>query len=381
MTEYWELSPKRIVEELSRYIIGQESAKRAVAIAIRNRWRRSKVEDDIRDNIIPGNILMIGPTGVGKTEIARRLAGLVNAPFIKVEASKFTEVGFVGRDVESIVRDLLDLAVYMVRSEKAEKVEEEAVARAEERILDALIPSVDENQKEKMAGTRDRFRQMLEDGELDDKTIEVEVSESSMPTIEIFSPGGMEEVGFNVREMFEDIMPKKRKKREMKVLDAYRYFTSEEIENLLDFDEVINEAKIRTEQHAIVFIDEIDKLIGHEGEQGPNVSREGVQRDLLPLVEGSNVPTKHGMVSTDHILFIAAGAFHVGKPSDLIPEFQGRFPIRAELSSLSAKDFRRILSEPEHALTKQYQALMKLKVLSFPLHHLPLTFWRKLVMI
>ncbi len=358
MEEYWELSPSRIVKELSRYVIGQEKAKRAVAISIRNRWRRSKIEGAIREDIIPNNILLIGPTGVGKTEIARRLAGLTNAPFMKVEASKFTEVGYVGRDVESIVRDLLDTAVHMVRSEKSEKVEEEAEQRAIDRVLDILLPAVDTEQKERMEATRQKYRKLIEEGELDDKMVEIETTESTFPMVEVFSPQGMEEVGFNFQEMFSDMMPRKKKKREVTVDDAIRIFMSDEIDNLLDMDEIIGEARWRTEEMGMVFIDEIDKLIGSEGEHGPNVSRQGVQRDLLPLVEGANVQTKHGMIRTDHILFIAAGAFHVGKPSDLIPEFQGRFPIRAELDPLTAKEFRKILTEPENALVKQYQAML-----------------------
>ncbi|MFP4458285.1 MAG: ATP-dependent protease ATPase subunit HslU [Candidatus Zixiibacteriota bacterium] len=358
MDEYWELSPRRIVKELSRYIIGQDDAKRAVAIAVRNRWRRSQVEGDISDDIIPDNILLVGPTGVGKTEIARRLANLTNAPFIKVEASKFTEVGYVGRDVESIARDLLDTAVYMVRSEMADQVEEKAKKRAIERVLDHLIPPVDKDQKEKMKATREKYFKLIEQGKLDEKSVEIETSESSFPMVEVFSPGGMEEVGFNFREMFEDMLPRKKKKREVKIEEALRIFTAEEIDSLLDMDEIIEIAKERTEQSGLVFVDEIDKLIGSDGDHGPNVSRSGVQRDLLPLVEGCNVPTKHGIISTEHILFIAAGAFHTGKPSDLIPEFQGRFPIRAELDSLSEDDFHRILTEPENALTKQYQALL-----------------------
>jgi ATP-dependent HslUV protease ATP-binding subunit HslU len=320
---------------------------------------KSMIDEDIRDDIMPNNILMIGPTGVGKTEIARRLANLVNAPFIKIEASKFTEVGYVGRDVESIARDLLDTAVHMIRSEQIRTVEDIAMKNSEERVLDILLPAVDEKQREEMKKTRNKYRELLAEGELDEKEVEIEVFESSSPMVEVFSPGSIEEVGFNFREIFDDIMPKKKKKRTVTVEEAIKIYFSEEVDDLLDMEEIINEARYLTEESGIVFIDEIDKLISNGGGQGPNVSREGVQRDLLPLVEGCNVSTKYGVINTDHILFISAGAFHIGKPSDLIPEFLGRFPIRAELTSLTANDFKRILLEPENALTKQYQALLK----------------------
>jgi len=370
------LTPKEIISELDKYIIGQHKAKRAVAIALRNRWRRQQVPEDLRDEIAPKNIIMIGPTGVGKTEIARRLSRLAQSPFIKVEASKFTEVGYVGRDVESMVRDLTEIAVNMVKAEESEKVMVKARENAEERILDLLLPS---RREESISGmpdqeknpdmmspapnyqdtTREKLRQLLHSGKLDERVVELETSSRNLPVIEVLSATGIEEMEFNIKEMFGNMFPKKTKKQKMKIPEALEILTQEESQRLIDMDQVTRMAKERVEQSGIIFIDEIDKITGRESYTGPDVSREGVQRDLLPIVEGTTVTTKHGMVKTDHILFIAAGAFHASKPSDLIPELQGRFPIRVELDSLGKEEFIRILQEPRNALVKQYQALMK----------------------
>ena len=366
-------TPREIVSELDKYIIGQNEAKRAVAIALRNRWRRQHVEPGLRDEIAPKNIIMIGPTGVGKTEISRRLAKLAQAPFIKVEASKFTEVGYVGRDVESIIRDLTELSVKMVKDEERIKVEIKAKDMAEERLLDALLPPAtasplsepDEERLEKdrelQSNTRQKFRKLFREGKLDDRSVEIESSDQKMPNVEIFSAAGVEEMDMNLKDIFSNFMPKKTKRRKMKVPEAFELLLQEEAQRLIDMENVTKEAVERVEQSGIVFIDEIDKITGRSSGQGqgPDVSREGVQRDLLPIVEGSTVNTKYGMVKTDHILFVASGAFHVAKPSDLIPEFQGRFPIRVELQSLGVDDFVRILTEPENALTRQYEALLK----------------------
>lgn len=365
-----ELTPKQIVQELDKYIVGQNKAKKAVSIAMRNRWRRQQVPPELRDEIAPKNIIMIGPTGVGKTEIARRLAKLTNAPFIKVEASKFTEVGYVGRDVESIIRDLMDLAVNMVKEEEKQKVKEKAREIAEEKVLDLLLPQRDDRifysekalemrKSDDFKGTREKLKKMLREGLLDNREVELEVSERAFPVIEIFSPTGMEEMDINLKEIFSNLFPRKTKKRKVKVAEALEILTQEESQKLIDMDKVTKIALRRVEQLGIVFIDEIDKIAGREKGYGPDVSREGVQRDLLPIVEGTSVNTKYGMVKTDHILFIAAGAFHVSKPSDLIPELQGRFPIRVELDPLTKEDFIRILTEPKNALTKQYIALMQ----------------------
>ena len=356
------MTPREIVSELDRYIVGQKDAKRAVAIALRNRWRRQQVSDDLREEIVPKNIIMIGPTGVGKTEISRRLAKLAQAPFIKVEASKFTEVGYVGRDVESIIRDLTDLAVNMVKEEEKQKVEIKARDLAEERVLDLLLPSAsvdgDTIDAARVQGTRDKLKKMLRDGKMDDRFVETEMSQSAMPMIEVLAPQGLEGMEFNLKEMFSNLMPKKTKKKTVKIPEALDILTQEEAARLVDMDKVVGEAMRRVEQTGIVFLDEIDKIAGRDTAHGPDVSRGGVQRDLLPIVEGCTINTKYGMVKTDHVLFIASGAFHTAKPSDLIPEFQGRFPIRVELSSLSQEDFVRILSEPKNALLKQYTALL-----------------------
>ena len=356
------MTPREIVSELDRYIVGQKEAKRAVAIALRNRWRRQQVSDDLREEIVPKNIIMIGPTGVGKTEISRRLAKLAQAPFIKVEASKFTEVGYVGRDVESIVRDLTDLAVNMVKEEEKQKVEIKARDLAEERVLDLLLPPSNIEGEAldaaRVQGTRDKLKKMLRDGKMDERFVEIEMSQSAMPMIEVLAPQGLEGMEFNLKEMFSNLMPKKTKKKTVKIPEALEILTQEEAARLVDMDKVISEALRRVEQTGIVFLDEIDKIAGRETAHGPDVSRGGVQRDLLPIVEGCTINTKYGMVKTDHVLFIASGAFHTAKPSDLIPEFQGRFPIRVELSSLTQEDFIRILSEPKNALLKQYAALL-----------------------
>ena len=375
-----ELTPRQIVAELDKYIIGQDRAKRAVAIALRNRWRRLQVKQELREEIMPNNIIMIGPTGVGKTEIARRLARLAKAPFIKVEATKFTEVGYVGRDVESIIRDLVDLAVSMVRQEKLAAVQEQARRLANERLLDILYPpppdvhavrhhSVDnleglsdtstESPEERYQRNREKMRARLEAGELEDRMVEIEVPTDTIPMMQVISPGGIEEMGLNLQDIFGNLFPKKTKKRRMKVSEARETLVQEEAQKLIDQEGAIREALERVENSGIVFIDEIDKVAGsNSGKSGPDVSREGVQRDLLPVVEGTSVLTKYGMVKTDHILFIASGAFHLSKPSDLIPELQGRFPIRVELDNLTADDFVRILTEPENALLKQYTALL-----------------------
>ncbi len=367
------LTPKQIVTELDRYIVGQDKAKRAVAISLRNRWRRQMVAPEMKDDIYPKNIILIGPTGVGKTEIARRLAKLAGAPFFKVEASKFTEVGYVGRDVESMIRDLVDIAVNMVKIEKSRELGAIAEKNTTEKLLDLLVGPAGgaKSRAPKSAGadsvaeedavskTRDKFRLMLEAGKLEDREIELDTPQRSFPVIEVFSPQGMEELGVNFQEMFSGLMPKKTKRRKMKIRDARKYLAGEELSRLINMDDVIADALERTQESGIVFIDEIDKVVGGDNRTGPDVSREGVQRDILPIVEGSAVMTKYGMVHTDHVLFIAAGAFHGTNPSDLIPELQGRFPIRVELSSLTADDFRRILTEPRTALVKQYQALLE----------------------
>jgi len=361
-----QLTPRQIVAELDKYIIRQHDAKRAVAIALRNRWRRTKLPPGLRDEVAPKNIIMIGPTGVGKTEIARRLARLAEAPFIKVEASKYTEVGYVGRDVESMIRDLVELAVNMVRGEKTRKVEERAQELAEERLLDLLLPSSRVGAVGQAVApeggtaheTREKLRQRLREGALDDRTVEIEIASRGLPMVEIFGGQGMEEMQENLKEMLGNIMPQRTKRRKVKVREARRILVQEEADKLVEREEVVSEAIARMENSGIVFLDEVDKIAGRERTYGPDVSREGVQRDLLPIVEGCTVSTKYGLVRTDHILFIAAGAFHVSKPSDLIPEMQGRFPLRVELQSLTREDFVRILTEPENALTKQYTALL-----------------------
>ncbi len=379
MNDLKSLTPKDTVNELDKYIIGQDEAKKSVAIALRNRWRRQQVEPPLRDEIAPKNIIMIGPTGVGKTEIARRLANLAHSPFLKVEASKFTEIGYVGRDVESMIRDLIELAVNMVKKEERYEVEQKAQAMAEEKMLDLLLPSMPvassttpirlsgnpetpglETTKE-TESTRERFRQMLRDGKLDDRDVEMEVTQSqSTPMIEVFSNTGMEDMESNLRDAFGKMFPKKSKMRKLKVPEGLKILRNEAVEDLIDMDKVTRKAVTRTEQSGIIFLDEIDKIASRQGGgHGPEISREGVQRDLLPIVEGATVATKYGMVKTDHILFIASGAFHLCKPSDLVPELQGRFPIRVELTALGQEEFFRILTEPENALLKQYVALMK----------------------
>ena len=354
--------PRAILEELNRYIIGQDKAKRAVAIALRNRWRRQMVPEALRDEIAPKNIIMIGPTGVGKTEIARRLAKLANAPFLKIEATKFTEVGYVGRDVESMIRDLTELSVNMVKKEEQERVVEKAREMAEERILDLLVsprkPAARPGEDQSYDLTREKMRGFFKEGKLSEKLVEIEVPERTLPIIEIFSSQGMEEMDMQLRDMFGNMLPKKTKRRKVKIGEAYDYLIQEESKKLMDMDRVMNEALNRVEQAGIIFLDEIDKIASRDQTHGPDVSREGVQRDILPIVEGTTVTSKYGMVKTDHILFIAAGAFHMSKPSDLIPELQGRFPIRVELAPLRKDDFIRILTEPENALIKQYKALL-----------------------
>jgi ATP-dependent HslUV protease ATP-binding subunit HslU len=353
--------PRAILEELNRYIIGQEKAKRAVAIALRNRWRRQMIAEGLRDEIAPKNIIMIGPTGVGKTEIARRLAKLANAPFLKIEATKFTEVGYVGRDVESMIRDLTELAVNMVKKEEQERVVEKARELAEERVLDLLVSPKKARTPEDQPvdQTREKMRSFFREGKLNDKSIEIEVPERSLPIVEIFSGQGMEEMDMQLRDMFGNMLPKKTKKRKVKVGEAYQLLIQEESKKLIDMDKVVSDAINRVEQAGIIFLDEIDKIASRDQAHGPDVSREGVQRDILPIVEGTTVTTKYGTVKTDHILFIAAGAFHMSKPADLIPELQGRFPIRVELDPLTRDDFYKILTEPENALIKQYRALLE----------------------
>lgn len=366
------LTPRQIVQELDRYVIGQREAKRMVAIALRNRWRRQQLPPELRDEVMPKNIIMIGPTGVGKTEIARRLAKLAEAPFIKVEASKFTEVGYVGRDVESIIRDLTEAAVGLVKARHLEEVRQKAEQLGEDRLLDLLLPSQKSSMgfaadnpdgtpspaAESLEATRSKLRLQLREGKLDHRSVEVEVKERGLPVGIISGPGGMEELENNLRDMLGGMFPGKKKKRMMKVPDALKHLTQEEAQRIIDMDEVVREAVTKVEQTGIVFLDEIDKIAGRERSAGPDVSREGVQRDLLPIVEGSTVNTKYGPVHTDHILFIAAGAFHVAKPSDLIPELQGRFPIRVELDALTKDDFVKILTEPRGSLMRQYQSLL-----------------------
>jgi ATP-dependent HslUV protease ATP-binding subunit HslU len=373
-----ELTPREIVVELDKHVIGQKDAKRAVAIALRNRMRRQKLSPELAEEIIPKNIIMIGPTGVGKTEIARRLAKLANSPFLKVEASKFTEVGYVGRDVESMVRDLVEIAIDNVREEKLEDVADKAELNAEERLLDILLPPspppradgssttsggvvIDGSTAlaESSNRTREKLRQQLREGKLDDRTVEIDVRERNFPSFEIMTNQGVEEMDVNIKDMLPNIFGQRTKKRKMKVNEAFEYLIQEEEQRLIDMDQVTRMAIDRVENSGIVFLDEIDKIAGREGGHGPDVSREGVQRDILPIVEGTTVNTRYGMVRTDHILFIAAGAFHVSKPSDLIPELQGRFPIRVELQSLTMEDFVRILTEPKSSLVKQYTALLE----------------------
>jgi ATP-dependent HslUV protease ATP-binding subunit HslU len=378
------LTPRETVAELDKYIVGQEDAKKSVAIALRNRWRRQQIPENLRDEIAPKNIIMIGPTGVGKTEIARRLAKLTSSPFLKIEASKFTEVGYVGRDVESMVRDLMELAVNMVKAEERDKVQVKAAEVVEERLLDLLLPASPKKEKEALGDegymellsdsnpdlhkpsgaaperdtTREKLRAMLRAGRLDERFIELEVSQRATPVVEIFSAAGMEEMDFNLKDMLGNIFPGRTKQRKVKVAEAREYLLQEEASRLIDMDRVVEEARRKVEQNGIIFLDEIDKIVGRDQTRGPDVSREGVQRDLLPIVEGTTVNSKYGMLRTDHILFIASGAFHLSKPSDLIPEMQGRFPIRVELHSLGPEEFERILTEPENALIKQYQALL-----------------------
>ena len=369
-----DLTPREIVAELDKHVIGQKDAKRAVAIALRNRMRRQKLPEDMADEVMPKNILMIGPTGVGKTEIARRLAKLANSPFLKVEASKFTEVGYVGRDVESMIRDLVEIAIENIREEKLEEVADKAELNAEERLLDILLPPVPAPQApsgtqgillegntsgDSSSRTREKLRQQLREGKLDDRTVEIDVRERSFPAFEIITNQGTEEMDINMKDMLPNIFGARTKKRKMKVNEAFEYLIQEEESRLIDMDHVTRAAIERVEDSGIVFLDEVDKIAGREGGHGPDVSREGVQRDILPIVEGTTVNTRYGMVRTDHILFIAAGAFHVSKPSDLIPELQGRFPIRVELQSLTMDDFIRILTEPKSSLTKQYTALLE----------------------
>ncbi len=371
-----ELTPREIVAELDKHVVGQKDAKRAVAIALRNRMRRQKLSPELAEEIIPKNIIMIGPTGVGKTEIARRLAKLANSPFLKVEASKFTEVGYVGRDVESMIRDLVEIAIEMVREEKLEDVADKAELNAEERLLDILLPPPapsrpaestqagfvlegNTSSGDSQARTREKLRQQLREGKLDERMVEIDVRERNFPSFEIISNQGVEEMDVNIKDMLPNIFGQRTKKRKMKVNEAFEYLIQEEEQRLIDMDQVTRVAIDRVEDSGIIFLDEIDKIAGREGGHGPDVSREGVQRDILPIVEGTTVNTRYGMVRTDHILFVAAGAFHVSKPSDLIPELQGRFPIRVELQSLTMEDFIRILTEPKSSLVKQYTALLE----------------------
>jgi ATP-dependent HslUV protease ATP-binding subunit HslU len=371
-----DLTPREIVTELDKHVIGQKDAKRAVAIALRNRMRRQKLTPELAEEVIPKNIIMIGPTGVGKTEIARRLAKLANSPFLKVEASKFTEVGYVGRDVESMIRDLVEIAIEMVREEKLEDVADKAELNAEERLLDILLPPPAPARPEpnppgfvlegntasandSQSRTREKLRQQLREGKLDERTVEIDVRERNFPSFEIISNQGVEEMDVNIKDMLPNIFGARTKKRKMKVNEAFEYLIQEEEQRLIDMDQVTRVAIDRVEDSGIIFLDEIDKIAGREGGHGPDVSREGVQRDILPIVEGTTVNTRYGMVRTDHILFVAAGAFHVSKPSDLIPELQGRFPIRVELQSLTMDDFIRILTEPKSSLVKQYTALLE----------------------
>jgi ATP-dependent HslUV protease ATP-binding subunit HslU len=369
-----DLTPREIVAELDKYVVGQNAAKRAVAIALRNRTRRQKLTPELAEEIIPKNIIMIGPTGVGKTEIARRLAKLTNSPFLKVEASKFTEVGYVGRDVESMIRDLVEIAIDMIREEKLEDVADKAELNAEERLLDLLLPppapretasggvTLDSSGTEisdSQSRTREKLRQQLREGKLDERMVELDVRERSFPSFEIISNQGVEEMDVNIKDMLPNIFGQRSKKRKMKVNEAFEYLIQEEEQRLIDMDQVTRTAIDRVENSGIVFLDEIDKIAGRESGHGPDVSREGVQRDILPIVEGTTVNTRYGMVRTDHILFVAAGAFHVSKPSDLIPELQGRFPIRVELQSLTMEDFIKILTEPKSSLVKQYTALLE----------------------
>jgi len=375
-----ELTPRQIVEELNKYVVGQAAAKRAVAIALRNRMRRQKLTEELAEEILPKNIIMIGPTGIGKTEIARRLARLTNSPFIKVEASRFTEVGYVGRDTESMIRDLVEISLDMVREEKMEEISEKAEQNAEERLLDLLLPRPASPRPEKLAGpgeeqsssssssaaaseqfnrTREKLRAQLREGKLDERVVEIEMRDRSVPAFEIFSAQGVEEMDINIKDLVPGLFGSRSKKRRMRVTEAMDYLIQEEESKLIDMDQVTRVAVERAEQSGIIFVDEIDKIAGRERGHGPDVSREGVQRDLLPIIEGTTVNTRYGMIRTDHILFIAAGAFHVSKPSDLIPELQGRFPIRVELHTLTTADFIRILTEPKSALVKQYTALLE----------------------
>jgi ATP-dependent HslUV protease ATP-binding subunit HslU len=380
-----ELTPRQIVAELDKYIVGQDDAKKAVAIVLRNRWRRQRVEEEMRHEIAPNNLILIGPTGVGKTEIARRLARLAGAPFLKVEASKFTEVGYVGRDVESIVRDLVDISINLVRADREFEVQDLAESRVQERLLDLLLPATnpeptpppsdgtsvfvagpdgvaasdEDGVQERRARTREKLAKLLEDGKLEEREVEIEVTQSTSIDGMMIPMGGGEGMDYNFTEMLQDMLPKKKKRRTVSVAEARRVLLQDELDKLVDMDEVVNEALYRAEEMGIVFLDEIDKVAGQRGGQGPDVSREGVQRDLLPIVEGSTVATKYGLVRTDHMLFIAAGAFHVAKPSDLIPELQGRFPIRVELHTLGREEFVRILTEPKNALLEQYKALIE----------------------
>jgi ATP-dependent HslUV protease ATP-binding subunit HslU len=360
-----ELTPRQVIRELDKYIIGQDEAKRSVAIALRNRWRRQRVDSSMREEILPNNIIMIGPTGVGKTEIARRLAKLAQAPFVKVEATKFTEVGYVGRDVESMIRDLVDLAITMEKEKSYEEISARAWEHTIDRLLDLLLPSAgskagasDEDMEERRKRTKEKLRKKIEDGALDAREVAIQTEDRSKPVIEIFSGAGLEEMGVKFPDELKHLMPSKKKGKTVTVGEAKKILHLEEKEKLVDMDQITSRALRAVEETGIVFIDEIDKIVGGGGSHGPDVSREGVQRDILPIVEGSSISTKYGVVKTDHILFIAAGAFHAKKPSDLIPELQGRFPIRVELNALTAEDFERILLEPENALVKQYTALI-----------------------